>query len=257
MRLSRLRKRQLSGVEASGRKGQPPGLLLGGNELPNSRMFLARLGPLQHAGVLLDESFYCLAQGVLFADLAHGAPHPVGVEGGGGYIVGFQPAQQIGARSEAFAMRKQTSQAIAGLLYQLGEKCFRRAVKIAEESQVDGVISGRQAVGGNVIRGLVVNDEDSGIVQAVEAREGYQRILRIDDAGSAVHGGEQLTELVQPAGSDRSQHHEVGLRRHQCGNCRAKWMVRFLSQYTTPRYRPGPSWRISSRMCLATSEVSE
>ncbi len=94
-------------------------------------------------------------------------------------------------------------------------------------------------------------------MQPVELPEGNQSILRVDDAGTAIHGRQQLAEIVDPIGRDRRQHHEVGLRRHELGNCSAKWIVLSLFQYTRPRYIPGLISRISSRMCSATSEVFE
>ena len=40
-------------------------------------------------------------------------------------------------------------------------------------------------------------------------------------------------------------------------NFSAKSISRFLPQYTFPRYKPGPIWRISSRTQWARNEVSE
>ena len=74
---------------------------------------------------------------------------------------------------------------------------------------------------------------------AVPTARREQGILRIGDVQVAIHGGQQLAQVIDPTCADRRKHHEVGLRRHEAGNCSAKLMVLVLSQYTMPRYMPG------------------
>ena len=74
--------------------------------------------------------------------------------------------------------------------------------------------------------------------------------------GVTVRGG--LERPLAPDASPRARgwYDELGCAPAAADqNCKAKSMSRFLSQYTLPRYRPGPTLRISSRILCASSDV--
>ena len=146
---------------------------------------------------------------------------------------------------------------VAGPLHQFSKKCLRGSVEVRQKRQVGGIVDHRQSIRRDVSERQIVEDENSPEVQGVELPEGNQSILRVNHSGTAIHGRQQLAEIVNPIGRDGGQHHQVGLRRHELGNCSAKWIVLSFFQYTRPRYIPGLISRISSRMCSATREVFE
>ena len=163
------------------RKRDAPGLSLSSNEFLQCVVNLAWLHRAQGNRIFADELLDCLPQGLFFPHLLRGPSNPVHVDGCWGNIAGLHPGEQVAAGREAFAVRKNSLQSVPGALPQLGEKGVIRAIKIAQEGEVGGIVDAWQAVGGDVVEGEIVE---------------YARCAR--SAGAAVARRERLHSTDRP-----------------------------------------------------------
>ena len=163
---------------------------------------------LAHAG---ERDPQRLVQGRFLARLADGAADPVDIDRLRRRLMRAHPGEQIGARVEVVAMGEDIAQAAAGLGGDPRQQLVARAVAIRQEDQKNALSCRQARKGRAVVQCLIVRDHEARDVERVEPAERHQPVHRIDHARSAVHGGEQVAQVLHPVRPDRSGHHEVPL----------------------------------------------
>ena len=111
-------------------------------------------------------------------------------------------------------MREDLAQTGSGTTDEIVEERVGGAVAVAEERERRGPVGRWDPVDADVLAGFRGQDDESGEVQAVEAAERHERVLRIRHAGLVIHRREQGAQARLPSIGDRRHDHEARLRRH-------------------------------------------
>src|SRR5262245_31203572 len=95
------------------------------------------------------------------------------------------------------AARKDRAQAVGRTSHQFVEECLLLAVNVAEEGEIQRMVSDRQPVDAQISDGLIVEDHKTREMQRLELRERDQQVVWVDAPRRLVHGVEQAAELRQ------------------------------------------------------------
>src|SRR5207249_4149113 len=124
-----------------------------------------------------------------FANSPYRTPPCVHVSRARGTTQQLHPDRKIGVGRESVAARKDRAQPIGGTSHQFVEERFLLAVNVAEEGEIQRMVTDRQSVDAQISDGFIVEDDKAREMQRVELREWDQRVGWVDAPQERKSGG--------------------------------------------------------------------